>query len=84
MEHVTLLEENQIFGDGTTKPLKIFKKYGTKAAVTDFSILLGAYVNDDEFVGNRPSLEDRTAWWWTRTTDQAGDAFAVAYDGSRR
>ena len=52
-----LLEEKQIFGKNR---LSLFDKYGTKAAITDFSILLGGYVLPDE--NNLESLIDR---WWT-------------------
>ena len=35
----SFLDIEQIFGENR---LKIFKKYGTEAAITDFSILLGS------------------------------------------
>ena len=43
MSDFTFLTEEQYFGDDK---LDILKKRGTKAAITDFSILLGAYVSD--------------------------------------
>lgn len=47
--------------------LKILKKYGTKASLSDFSIVLGASVsNDHTSEGNE--LSDRTGWYWTKTT----------------
>ena len=47
----TFLTEEQCFGD---KQLDILKKYGTRCAITDFSILLGGYVVGDYYtsVGN--------------------------------
>ena len=42
----TFLDEEQVFGD---KQLDIIKKYGTKCAITDFSILLGGYVSEDYY-----------------------------------
>ena len=44
MKDFTFLTEEQIFGDDQ---LDILKKYGTKCAITDFSILLGGYVSGD-------------------------------------
>lgn len=44
MSDFTFLTEEQIFG---ADQLEILKKRGTKAAVTDFSILLGAFFSDD-------------------------------------
>ena len=41
MSDFTFLTEEQYFGDDK---LDILEKRGTKAAITDFSILLGAYV----------------------------------------
>ena len=37
MNDFTFLTEKQVFGDNR---LEIFEKYGTKCAITDFSILL--------------------------------------------
>lgn len=73
---LTLLDINQIFGE---KALSILKKYGTKAAITDFSILLGGYVSDLA-VNNSGELKDRTGWYWTKTDD--GDSDARAVDGN--
>ena len=41
MNNFTFLSQKQIFGENA---LEIFKKYGTKCAITDFSILLGGFV----------------------------------------
>lgn len=79
----TFLEEKQIFsGNGTvSKPLEIFNKIGTKAAITDFSILLGGYVSDDFTVNDSGKLEDRTGWYWTKTDDGDNDARVVEVAG---
>lgn len=47
MSNFTFLTQEQFFEDDK---LDILKKRGTKAAITDFSILLGAYVSDYEHV----------------------------------
>ena len=48
MRNITFLPANQIFGN---KKLEIFEKYGTKAAITDFAILLGGLVSSNEYIG---------------------------------
>jgi len=59
MSDFTFLTEEQV------DQLDILKKYGKKAAMTDFSILLGGtgwnYINE----GN--SLKNCVSWWWTKT-----------------
>ena len=39
----SFLKKGQVFGE---ENLKIFQKYGTRAAITDFSILLGGVYFD--------------------------------------
>lgn len=76
MDNFTFLSEEQIFNN----PLNIIRKRGTKAAVTDFAILLGAYVSDYYYTDNSNNdLKDRTGWYWTRTDDGDNDA-RVVYD----
>ena len=48
----TFLTEEQIIGDNS---LEIFKKRGTKAAITDFSILLGGLYSNDNYFMNSSS-----------------------------
>ena len=71
MSDFTFLTEEQCFGDNK---LDVLKKRGTQAAITDFSILLGANVSD-----NGSSLERRTGWYWTKSDDGDNDA-RVVYD----
>ena len=72
MSNFTFLTQEQFFeGD----KLDIFKKRGTKATVTDFSILLGAYVSDYH-VDNDSSLEGRTGYYWTKS--DYGESYARA------
>ena len=79
MSDITFLEEKQIWGDNA---LEIFKKYGTKCAITDFSILLGGYVSSDDHTSEGTSMSDRTGWYWTRTDDGGNDARVVRKNGS--
>ena len=78
MSNFTFLTEEQYFG---SDKLDILEKRGTKAAITDFSILLGAYVSDYH-VDNDSSLEGRTGYYWTKSDDGDNDARVV--DGSGR
>ena len=79
MSEFTFLTQEQFFEDDK---LDIFKKRGTKAAVTDFSILLGAYVSNYHVDGDS-SLEGRTGYYWTRSDDGAIDARVVGGRGLR-
>lgn len=62
--------------------LDILKKRGTKAAITDFSVLLGGWVSS-EHVENDSSLEGRTGYYWTRSDDGYNHARVVDDDGDR-
>ena len=79
MSDFTFLTEEQYFGDDK---LDILEKRGTKAAITDFSILLGAYVSDYH-IDNDSSLEGRTGYYWTKSDDGDNDARVVNDDGDR-
>ena len=75
MSDFTFLTEEQCFGNDK---LDILKKRGTQAAITDFSILLGAYVSDYH-IDNDSSLKGRTGWYWTKS-DDGDNAARVVYD----
>ena len=76
----TFLEEGQLFGD---KALEIIKKYGTRAAITDFSILLGGYVSSSYYTNEGNTGKDRTGYYWTKTDDGDNDARVVNSYGAR-
>lgn len=78
MSNFTFLTEEQCFG---SNQLDVIKKRGTKAAISDFSILLGGYVSDSYYANGGSSLKDRTGWYWTKTDDGDNDARVVGYDG---
>ncbi len=80
MSNFTFLTEEQYFG---SDKLEILEKRGTKAAITDFSILLGAYVSDYH-IDNDNSLEGRTGYYWTKSDDGDNDARVVHDTGSSR
>ena len=78
MSNFTFLTEEQCFGNDK---LDILEKRGTKAAITDFSVLLGGWVSDYH-VDNDSSLEGRTGWYWTKSDDGDNDARVVDAYGS--
>ena len=56
MSKFTFLTEEQVFSD---KQLDIYKKYGTKAAITDISILLGSYVSSNVYTSEEKTLKNK-------------------------
>ena len=85
MSEFTFLTEEQCFG---SDKLNILEKRGIKAAITDFSILLGGWVNRDTVyrywhIAGDDSLEGRTGYYWTKSDDGDNDACAVSGDGFR-
>ena len=80
MSDFTFLTEEQCFG---SDKLDILKKRGIKAAITDFSILLGAYVSDYH-INNDSSLDGRTGGYWTKSESDYGNntACVVRKSGS--
>ena len=79
MSNFTFLTQEQCFG---SDKLDILKKRGTKAAITDFSVLLGGWVSS-EHVENDSSLEGRTGYYWTKSDDGDNDARVVLSSGAR-
>ena len=77
MSKLTFLTQEQCF---TSDKLDILEKRGTRAAITDFSILLGGYVSDWR-IDSDDSLEGRTGYYWTRSDDGDNEARVVSVDG---
>ena len=77
MSNFTFLTEEQCFGNNK---LDILKKRGRKAALTDFSILLGAYVSHDH-IANNSSLEGRTGFYWTKSEEEYNKVYIINTDG---
>ena len=80
MNNFTFLTDEQIFGNNQ---LDIISRYGTKCAITDFSILLGGYVSSDYYTSEGNARKDRTGWWWTKSSDGDNDAIVVSKSGDR-
>ena len=77
MKEFTFLTCEQVFGKNA---LDIIKKYGTKCAVSDFSILLNGSCFD--FSTNEDS-STKTGFWWTQTPSSRLDAYAVTPSGDK-
>lgn len=78
MSNFTFLDREQVFGK---KKLSILEKYGIRAAITDFSILLGGAVDNDKFTISGNHLSNRTCDYWTKSTILYGDCvFGVGSD----
>ena len=73
MSNLTFLTYEQCDG---RKELDILQKRGTKAAMTDFSILLGGAV-DELHIDGDDSLEGRTGFYWTKSEDYDGQDVIV-------
>ncbi len=73
MSNFTFLTKEQCSG---VNALDIFKKRGTEAAITDFSVLLGG----DGININNP-LEDRKGCYWTKSDDEDGNVLLVDRSG---
>lgn len=83
MSNYTFPTQEQFFED---EMLEVIKKRGVKAAITDFSILLGGWVDEDSnylHIDSDDSLAGRTGCYWTRSDDGNNDARAVNESGDR-
>ena len=79
MSNLTFVTQEQCF---ESEKLDIFKKRGTKAAITDFAIAIGGHVSSSH-IDSDSSLKGRTGYYWTRSDDGYNDACAVNGSGSR-
>ena len=78
MNNFTFLTDEQLFGNNQ---LDIISRYGTKCAITDFSILLGGYVSLDNYTSEGNTRKDRTGWWWTKTPYKNDLSVVSGYGG---
>ena len=76
----TLLSDEQTFG---SQQIDVIKKMGGKCAISDFAILLGAYVSSDYHVDGDNSMRGRTGWWYLSSSDGYGYVRDVNKDGDR-
>lgn len=73
----TLLNQEQIWD---SNQLKIFKKYGTKAATTDLAVVLGGAVNSGQIVETSTG-QVHASWWWSASKDGTDSVRVVGSDG---
>ena len=76
--HFTFLTKDQVEGKNQ---LDVLKKYGTKCAITDFSLLLGGRASNFSFTKEGNQIKDKASQWWTRTKDTGDEVFIVDFDG---
>ncbi len=78
MSDFTFLTIEQFFSDD----LRVFDKK-RKAALTDFSILLGGTYYDDFYLDNDRSLRGRTGFYWTKSDDENNNVKVVDGGGCK-
>ena len=74
----TLLSTAQTFG---SQKIDIIKQMGFKCAISDFAILLGAYVSSKSHVDGDSSLKGRTGWWYLSSSAGDGNVRVVGPSG---
>jgi len=81
MVDFTFLTEEQVLGNNQ---LEILTKYGTKAIITDFAILLGGYVSRNNYYIKGDFIDDRTGCWWTQTSrdDINFEIYSIDFEGT--
>lgn len=73
----TFLKEDQIWGDDA---LDVMKRYGTKVAPTDLTVILGGWVTGDD---DRTSENDLTCASWSASSLGNGDVRCVDWGALR-
>lgn len=73
MNDFTFLTKDQIFG---SNQIEVIKKRGTKAAISDFSVMLGGQLSDSH-VASDSSLKGRTGNYWTKSDYEERFMFTV-------
>ena len=73
----TLLSEEQIWGDDA---LDVMKRYGTKVAPTDLTVILGGYMTDGD---TRTSEDDLTCASWSASSCEYGGVRFVSSEGDK-
>ena len=84
---LTLLTAGQIWGNETEEQLDVLKKYGTRAIVTDLSILEGIFTPYDFDYNPRyqldlNSINTRTSYYWTKSNKDNGNIITCSWNGT--
>lgn len=82
---LTLLSEQEVWGDNSGRQLDVLEKYGTRSAITDLVILTGGYCENScsYMAPDDNSLKGRTGWVYTRSSAEDGYVRGIYKDGSR-
>lgn len=80
MNYIGLLNINQIVGENK---INIIKKYGTKARVTDFYVLLDGFVLNNYHIDDGFSLKDRTGMWFTSSSYNDDSSYVIDHRGCK-
>ena len=78
MSNFTFLTEEQIFDFNA---IDVIKKRGVKAAISDFSVLLGGRFYDYN-VDSDGSLNGRTGYYWTKSDNERNGVWVASITGS--
>ena len=73
---------DQIYGENGVEQLEVFSKYGTKCAITDFAVILGGYVDNNNYSSEGDELKHRTGWYWSASHSNAYSVRVVYCDGN--
>ncbi len=82
MNNFTFLTDEQIFGTDGQDNLHIFRWYGKKCALTDFSILLGAKVSNFNYI-DKDRRKVATGWWFTKSPSESNNCVHTISDGGK-
>lgn len=81
MKEVTFLTIDQIIG---SNQINIIKQYGTKSAITDFSILLDGFVLNNYHANQNFSLNNRTGIWSTKSFYNDNSFYSIDHRGCKK
>lgn len=84
---LTLLTAGQIWGNELEEQLDVLRKYGTRAIVTDLSILEGIFTFHDfhyneKYRLDKNSSDTRTAFYWTKSNKDNEDIITCSWKGT--
>lgn len=84
---LTLLTAGQIWGNETEEQLDVLRKYGTRAIVTDLSILEGIFTWYDfdyheKYRLDKNSRDTRTASYWTKSNKDNRNIITCSWNGT--
>ena len=84
---LTLLTDGQVWGNETEEQLDVLRRYGTRAIVTDLSILEGIFRMYDfhyheKYRLDKNSRNTRTAFYWTKSNKDSENIITCYWNGT--